>query len=121
MNTVTLLPRLMTEDEVAAYLEVPVAVVGRLRRAGRLGYIRIGRKIRISETHVAAYLKAAECGSTCETTSPTAPEPTTSAGPTTLDAHAADLLAREIAAPRRRSARGSSSSSTAPETSDPRK
>jgi excisionase family DNA binding protein len=117
MSAVAPLPHLMSEAEVAEYLGVDAQTIARLRRAGRLGFLRIGRKIRISEKHVARYLEAAECGSTSATISPTGPAPTTSVGQTSLDAHAADLLAREITRPRRRRSRGSSSSSTSPATS----
>jgi excisionase family DNA binding protein len=116
---ITVLPKLYTDAEAAHYLGCDPETVARERRRGRLGFIRIGRVVKIREDQLARYVQVTACASTCETTSPTAPAPTTSAGPTNLDAHAADLLARAIAPKLRRRARNSSSNSTAPATSDP--
>lgn len=53
-------PRLWTEAELAAYLQVGASTVARARKSGKLKYIRIGTKIRFSEEQIQEYLKAQE-------------------------------------------------------------
>jgi excisionase family DNA binding protein len=60
MNKVTQvaeLPRRYTEQQVADMLEVSVDTVRRERHRGKLGYLRIGRRIFITENHVRDYLE----------------------------------------------------------------
>ncbi len=113
------LPKLYTQEEVAAYLDVHPETVAREIRAGGLLHVRIGKKIRIRHDQLLAYLNRDRCGTTSETTSGDAKASGRSAGPTPLDAHSASQLAHEIAPKRRRSRRDSSLSETSPETSDP--
>lgn len=104
------LPKLFTQDQVAAMLGLHPETVARERRRKRLGYIHVGRNIRIREDQLAAYLNRGEgCASTSETTLRTGQAPSTSAGPTGLDADTAHQLAREIWKPPRRSSPDSSS------------
>lgn len=52
------LPKLWTETELASYLGVSNITVTRERQRGRLGYTRIGTKIRFTDEQIAAYLKS---------------------------------------------------------------
>lgn len=96
VSEIAALPKLYTEAELAAYLGVHPETIGRERRRGRLGYTRIGSKIRFTSAHVEAYLRDRECA----TTSKPAQGSGTSAGPMLLDARSAHQLAREIGAKR---------------------
>jgi excisionase family DNA binding protein len=97
------LPMLLTDAEAAARLNVSAETIARERRRGRLGYILVGRRVRIREDQLAAYLTRDDgCASTSATTTPTGPGSGTSAGPTNLDAEDAHRLAQEITRPRRR-------------------
>jgi excisionase family DNA binding protein len=51
------LPRLLDEKDVAAALHCSVATVTRERRRGRLGFTRIGGRIRYTENQVQEYLE----------------------------------------------------------------
>lgn len=50
-------PRLLFEEEVAELLGVSVDTVRRERKRGRLGFIKIGGRIRYAEDQVLAYLE----------------------------------------------------------------
>lgn len=52
--------RLLTPDEAAELLAVPVRMLRRLREQGRIGYIKIGRYVRFSVDQVEAYVKEHE-------------------------------------------------------------
>src|SRR5689334_16272684 len=95
MTTVTDLPKLYTEEQLATELDVSTATLARARRAGKLSFTRIGNRVRYTAAHLAAYLEQNECGSTSSPAKATAS--TTSAGPTPMDPQAAHRLAREIA------------------------
>lgn len=90
---ITDLPKLYTEEQLARELGVSTATLARARRAKKLGFTRIGNRVRYTAAHLAAYLERQECGTT---SSPVAASGT-SAGQETMDAHAAHRLAREIA------------------------
>jgi excisionase family DNA binding protein len=54
--TISILPRRFTEHQVAAELNVSTDTVRRERHRGKLGYLRIGKRIFITEEHVRDYL-----------------------------------------------------------------
>jgi excisionase family DNA binding protein len=109
---VTELPKLYTEEQLAAKLEVSAATLARARRAGKLPFTRIGNRVRYTAAHLAAYLEKQECGSTSKTETASG----TSAGHEPMGAQAAHQLAREIAMKPTRSSRGTSSSTRDRET-----
>jgi hypothetical protein len=52
------LPKLLTEEEAAAYLGINPRTLARLRLAGKVEYVRISeRRYRYLETHLLNYLK----------------------------------------------------------------
>ena len=52
------LPRLLTEDEAAAYLGINSRTLARLRLAGKIEYVRISeRRFRYLESQLLTYLK----------------------------------------------------------------
>ena len=51
------LPRLLTEDKVAELLGISTDTVRRERKRKRLGFTRIGGRVRYAEDQVAAYLQ----------------------------------------------------------------
>lgn len=100
--TVTLLPRRLTEQQAAVELLVSVDTIRRERRRGKLGYLRIGRRIFITEDHLRDYLqrqsvipcpsenamsKSVATGSASETTRPTGAVLGSIPLPDRLDAH----------------------------------
>lgn len=50
--------RLMTEVEAAKVLRLHPVTLSRLRKSGKLGYIRCGRAVRYSTDHLAAWIAA---------------------------------------------------------------
>lgn len=94
--SVTDLPRLYTEKDVAGIFGCSPITVKRERDRGRLGYTLIaGRMIRYTQAHIDAYLRGNSCATTSGHLSPAASG--TSTGPSTAAAHDADRLALEIA------------------------
>jgi excisionase family DNA binding protein len=100
--TVTLLPRRFTEQQVAVELQVSVDTIRRERHRGKLGYLRVGRRIFVTEYHLRDYLerqsvspcpienatsKSAATGSASETTRPTGAGPGSMPLPDRRDAH----------------------------------
>ncbi len=92
--SITELPRLYTEKDLAAHLDVCEETIARHRRAGKIPFTRIGKKVRYTSAHLAAYLKAQE---QCGTTSSPGTKSGTSAGRSQMDHQAAHRLALEIA------------------------
>lgn len=72
--TPTALPKLWTEAELAAYLEVNPETVARERRKGRLPFRKVGGLIRFTDGDIREYLER------CASTSKTEPASGTSAG-----------------------------------------
>lgn len=107
------LPKLYTEEQLAQHLRVNPETLARARRAGKLPYTRIGSRVRYTAAHLAAYLETNECGST----SKTVPASGTSAGQTPMDRRAAHQLAREIAGKPIEPSHGTSSNTTGRKTS----
>jgi len=58
MTTNPLLPRLLTAQLVAEYLDLPLWRVYELAREGQIPHIRIGRSLRFDPNAVSAWLKA---------------------------------------------------------------
>ncbi|WP_430539683.1 helix-turn-helix domain-containing protein [Luteimonas terrae] len=52
------LPRLLSEAEAAAYLEISEITIKRIRARGEIAHVRIGRKTRYTEQHLLEYLTA---------------------------------------------------------------
>lgn len=92
MNATTL-PRLLTEAEVAEYLDVNPETVARERRKGRLPFRKIGGSIRFTQGDVQEYVDR------CASTSKTAKASGTSAG-RTVESPGGSALAKEIASGR---------------------
>lgn len=94
--SVTDLPKLYTEKDVAGIFGCSPITVKRERDRGRLGYTLIaGRMIRYTQAHIDAYLRGNSCATTSGQPSPAASG--TSIGPNAAAAHDADRLALEIA------------------------
>jgi excisionase family DNA binding protein len=51
------IPRRFTDHQAAEELGVSVDTIRRERRRGKLGYLRIGRRVFITEAHLLAYLE----------------------------------------------------------------
>lgn len=87
------LPRLWTEQQLAAELGVHKETLARARRAGLIGHTRIGNGVRYTAAHVTAYLEAQERG-------PSPPSPQAAAGApgasAAMSAQNAHRLALEI-------------------------
>lgn len=77
MSVVTL-PILLTEDQVAARLDVHRETIARERRRGKFPFHRVGRSIRFTEADIEEYLE----GVRCATTSSHEAQSGTSVGPT---------------------------------------
>lgn len=92
--TVITLPRLYSENELAAHLGVNPETLARERRRGRLPFTRVGHKIRYTQAHVDAYLQGNECRAT---TSSRETASGRSCGPSRTEYLDADRLALEIA------------------------
>ena len=60
------LPRLLTDEDVAAALGCSTQTVKRERRRGRLGYTRVGGRIRYTEAQITAYLQDRRKEPSCE-------------------------------------------------------
>jgi excisionase family DNA binding protein len=90
--SITELPRLWTEAEVAQQLGVNAETLARERRRGNLTASRVGRKIRYTAAQIAAYLEMTACASTSRPATASGK----SAGPTIMDARSANLAALEI-------------------------
>src|SRR5690606_3889823 len=88
VTVATELPRLWTEQALAEELGVHPATLARARRAGLLGYTRVGHRVRYTAAHLAAYLALQEHA------------PSEVLGhqraPSAFDAQAAHQVAREI-------------------------
>ena len=50
------LPKLRTKDYVAERLDCSPCTVDRLRRAGQIGYVRVGGRIRFTDDHIANFI-----------------------------------------------------------------
>lgn len=111
--SITELPKLYTEEQLAAKLDVSAATLARARRAGKLPFTRIGNRVRYTAAHLAAYLEKQE---QCGTTSSPARASGTSVGPTRMDPQAAHRLALEIAGKQSEHSPSTSSSKTGRET-----
>ncbi len=55
-TTIAELPKLYDEREIATYLDCSIDTVRRLRRAGELKSIKIGRKVRIRHDQLLEYI-----------------------------------------------------------------
>jgi len=109
--TVIDLPKLWTEDELAAYLDVTTQTLYRERKRGRLGYTMVANKPRFTAEHIHAYLRIRECPATSTNvrTAPTGGSVTTMSEQEKQNALA---LAREISSSRKRSSPRTSSGGT---------
>jgi excisionase family DNA binding protein len=92
--TVTDLPVLYTEKDIAKHLDVNPETLARWRRAGKITHTMIGGRVRYTAAHLAAYLEQQECGSTSSREKTASG---TSGGQTPMGPRAAHQLAREIA------------------------
>ena len=101
MSAAEKLPTLFTEEEAAEYLGVAEITLRRHRTAGKIGFIRIGKFIKYSETHLLKYLEQHTCqpvsasantGSNSEKARPSG----IGRGATQTDASSALRLAQEI-------------------------
>ena len=50
------LPKLLTDQQAADYLRVSIYTVHRLRKLGRIGHCKVGRKARYTEDHLLNFL-----------------------------------------------------------------
>lgn len=78
-----MLPTRLSEAEAAEYLGKSVITLRRYRKAGRIGFLRIGRDVYFTEAHLSQFLEAGECpasftASPTSTPSSPAKEPRTS-------------------------------------------
>jgi hypothetical protein len=60
----TIVPTLLRETDVAGMLHCSRVTVARERRAGRLGYVKVGKKVFFTNTHVAEYIESQSCHAT---------------------------------------------------------
>lgn len=60
MSEVRTEPRLLSEVEAARRCGISRLTLFRARKAGRIGFYRIGRRILFSETHISDFLNVAE-------------------------------------------------------------
>jgi excisionase family DNA binding protein len=74
MAEVVRLPRLLTERQAAAECGVSTDTLRRERRRGRIGFTKVGGRVRYTDQHLSDYLKANEVAP-CQGS-----EPTSSAG-----------------------------------------
>lgn len=106
MSAAEKLPHLFTEAEAADYLGVSEITLRRHRTKGQIGFIRIGKFIKYTETHLLKYLEQHTCqpASASATTgsSSAKDQPSgTARGATKPDASSALRLAQEtLAKPR---------------------
>jgi excisionase family DNA binding protein len=123
------IPRRFTDQEAADLLGVHVDTVRRERWRGKLGFTRFGRRVFITEHHIARYLTEQEvepCRSDDDkarsgSASDPAPTSGTQRGSTpVLDRRGAAALARATFARPKSNLRDSSLSDRAPETSTPK-
>ena len=56
MSDIVNLPKLYTVDDVASYLDVSVDTVRREVKRGKLGYTRIGGRMRFTEDQITGYV-----------------------------------------------------------------
>ena len=56
MTDVVRVPKLLTEPEAAKALGVSVDTLRRLRKARKIGYTRVGGRVRYTEQHLADYI-----------------------------------------------------------------
>jgi len=61
MGAAERLPELFTEEQAADYLGVAEVTLRRRRAAGMIGFTRIGRQARYTETHLLNYLEQQTC------------------------------------------------------------
>lgn len=103
MGAAERLPELYTEEDAAAYLGVSEITLRRRRAAGELGFMRIGRAIKYTETHLLKYLEQQTCqpaSASATTGSNNAKDPLSgiARGATRWDASSALRLAQETLA-----------------------
>ncbi|QGW65926.1 helix-turn-helix domain-containing protein [Lysobacter soli] len=106
MSAAEKLPTLFTEEEAAAYLGVAEITLRRHRTAGKIGFIRIGKFIKYSETHLLKYLEQHTCqpasaSAITGSSSEKAPPSGSARGATRMDASSALRLAQETLKPRK--------------------
>lgn len=106
MGAAERLPELYTEEEAAAYLGVSEITLRRRRTAGELGFMRIGRAIKYTETHLLKYLEQQTCqpasaSATTGSNNAKAPPSGIARGATRQDASSALRLAQETLARRK--------------------
>jgi len=103
MSAAEKLPALFTEAEAAEYLGVAEITLRRHRTKGQIGFIRIGKFIKYTETHLLKYLEQHTCqpasasattGSSSERAQPSG----IARGATATDASSALRLAQGILA-----------------------
>jgi hypothetical protein len=99
--TISVLPRRFTDQQVAAELDVSVDTVRRERWRGHLGYLRVGRRIFITEDHLRDYL-ARQSVEPCPRSSATEKSPDTGSAGDRIVMHGAgpgsiQLLDRHVA------------------------
>ncbi|GEM_PF-2121113 len=106
MGAAEKLPELYTEAVAASYLGIAEITLRRIRARNLIGYIRIGKAIRYTETHLLEYLEQQTCqpasasattGSSNEKAQPSG----TGRGGTRMDASSALRLAQETLARRK--------------------
>lgn len=59
--SVSALPRLYTEAEVAEYLGLAVITLRRMRRRREIEFVKVGGKIKFTEAHLKKYLDKQQC------------------------------------------------------------
>ncbi|MGE8211386.1 MAG: helix-turn-helix domain-containing protein [Stenotrophomonas rhizophila] len=101
MGAAERLPDLFTEEQAAAYLGVAEVTLRRRRAAGEIGFTRIGRQARYTETHLLNYLEQQTCqpasvSATTGSSNAKAQPSGIGRGATPRDASSALRLAQEI-------------------------
>ncbi|HZP85901.1 MAG TPA: helix-turn-helix domain-containing protein [Burkholderiales bacterium] len=61
MNAVVALPKLLSEEEAAEILKKSVFTLRRMRKAGLIGYIQIGRTVSHTEAQINEFLVKQQC------------------------------------------------------------
>ena len=74
MGAVAMVPNLLSADDVAVMLRCSTMTVGNERRAGRLGFVRIGGRYFYTEALVAAYIASRTVIAAQEATRPESPD-----------------------------------------------
>lgn len=101
MGAAERLPELYTEAEAAAYLRVAEITLRRRRKAGMIGYTRVGRKAKYTQVHILKYLEQQTCqpasvSATTGSSNAKAQPSGIGRGATPRDASSALRLAQEI-------------------------